>query len=47
MQKEINELKRQNEILKKKNSDKTVVLNQSKKSLDPIQQNVSYMFNNF
>ena len=34
MQKEINELKRQNEILKEKNSNKTVVLNQSKKSLN-------------
>ena len=47
MQEEINELKRQNEILKKKKSNKTVVLNQSKKPLDPIQQKVSYMFNNF
>lgn len=42
---EINNLKRQNELLKKKNSDKMMV--QSKKSLDPIHQKVSYTFNNF
>lgn len=41
MRKEINELKRQNEVLKKKNSDKTAILNQSKKSVDLVQQKVS------
>ncbi|CAB5363398.1 unnamed protein product [Rhizophagus irregularis] len=36
MQKEINDLKRQNKLLKQKNSDKMMV--QSKKSLDSIHQ---------
>lgn len=45
MQKEINDLKRQNKLLKQNNSDKMMV--QSKKSLDSIHQKVSYTFNNF